>query len=83
MTSKVECYAGSSYPEKPRAFDWDGQHYIVKEILNQYRAPSGIGFLVRCRPGESIFTLFYKIPEEVWQIRPESSVMISEEFHQN
>jgi hypothetical protein len=83
MTPKVECYAGASYPEKPRAFDWEGQHFIVDEILNQYREPGGIGFLVRCTPGQSLFSLLFRIREDDWQIQPKSSVMISDEPRQN
>jgi hypothetical protein len=80
MTTNVECYAGASYPEKPRSFDWQGQQYNVVEILSQYRQPGSMAFCVRCTPGDSTFSLTYKIPEDEWQIQPKSSVMISEQL---
>lgn len=80
MTTNVKCYAGSSYPEKPRSFDWQGQQYIVVEILSQNRLPADMVFIVRCTPGNSTFSLTYKIPEDEWKIQPKSSVMISEQL---
>jgi hypothetical protein len=68
MTPDVECYAGSAYPERPKAFQWEGQRYEVLEILNQRREPDGIGFLVRCKPDERRFDLFYSSVEDQWRI---------------
>ena len=78
MTPEVECYAGSTYPEQPRAFQWEGQHYQVLAVLQRRREPEGVGFLVRCTPGERFFDLFYNIEESTWQIQPKGSIQISE-----
>ena len=77
--SKVECYAGSTFPESPRALEWEGQHYLVEAILERRREPHGVGFLVRCSPecytsDAAIFNLFYFFEEEQWQIRIERSL---------
>ena len=77
MKPKVECYAGSTYPEKPRALEWKGQRYLVEAILERRREPHGVGFLVRCKPelstsSAAIFDLFYLIKEEQWQIQLKS-----------
>lgn len=69
MTSRVKCYAGSAYPEKPRAVEWEDTWYTVLEIIHQYREPAGIGFLVRCSPMEKIFDLFYTTETATWHIK--------------
>jgi hypothetical protein len=70
MSPEVECYAGGSYPERPKAFQWEGQRYEVQEIIQRWREPEGIGFLVRCSPDERIFDLFYTSRKDYWQISP-------------
>ena len=69
MTGQVECYAGSSYPEKPRFVVWEGQRFTVKAILNQHREPDGIGFRVLCQPDQVVFDLFYHMDTDTWEIR--------------
>jgi hypothetical protein len=70
MSPDVECYAGSVYPERPKAFQWEGQRYEVLEILQRRREPDGIGFLVRCEPDKRCFDLFYLLVEDQWRITP-------------
>lgn len=70
MTAKVECYAGSTYPEHPRALTWENQRYQVCDIIQRRREPDGVGFLVRCAPDDMLFNLFYLTKEEHWQIQP-------------
>jgi len=70
MTSKVECYAGSTYPESPRALTWQGQRYTVSEITQRWREPEGVGFSVCCEPYQALFDLFYQIEEAMWTIQP-------------
>lgn len=79
MNETVECYAGSSYPERPRALVWQGQRYEVKEIIQRRRQPEGVGFVVRSASPEMIFDLFYTIAADQWQIKPAGSVMIEEQ----
>jgi len=83
MNPKVECYAGSTYPEKPRALEWEGQRYLVEAILERRREPHGVGFLVRCTPERCtssgvIFDLFYQIEEGQWQIQLKGSSIDNE-----
>lgn len=75
MKDIVECYAGSTYPEQPRAFHWEGQRFLVGEILQRRREPHGIGFLVRCTPDGELFELFYQTEEDQWQIRPKGTAI--------
>jgi hypothetical protein len=70
MKDQVECYAGGSYPEDPRAVIWEGQRYRVQEVLQRRRTPEGLGFLVQCSPEERVFDLFYLTLERRWQIQP-------------
>ncbi len=78
MNPEVECYAGSAYPEAPRAFTWEDQRYTVIEILHRWRTPEGVGFLVKSEPGSSFFDLFYLTEEDRWQIQPEGNMIIKE-----
>lgn len=68
--NKVQAYAGSTYPEKPRALEWEGQHYQVEEILHQGREPEGLRFLVHCSPGDRLFELYYSLIDDDWLIQP-------------
>ncbi|HCU58301.1 MAG TPA: hypothetical protein DF984_08815 [Anaerolineaceae bacterium] len=69
MTGQVECYAGSSYPEKPRFVNWEGDRYAVEAIIDQHREPNGIGFRVLCQPGQAVFDLLYQMDSDTWEIR--------------
>jgi hypothetical protein len=70
MTSTVECYAGSTYPEHPRAFTWQGERFEVSEIIDQHREPNGIYFLVRSEKDEKLFELFYNSTSMEWRVEP-------------
>jgi hypothetical protein len=72
MNSKVTAYSGSTHPETPRSIEWEGQSYRVQAVLERWREPHGLGFLVRCVPDEKMFKLFYLIQEDQWQIQPNS-----------
>jgi hypothetical protein len=66
----VECYAGYRYPERPRAFLWEGERLEVVEIERQWRTPSGPAFRVRVEDGRR-FTLAYDEAADAWNVRPE------------
>jgi len=74
MTHDVECYAGSTYPEQPRALTWEGQHFQVHSILKRWREPDSVGFLVRCSPENRVFKLTYNSLEVSWQINPDEII---------
>lgn len=78
MNPIVECYAGSTYPESPRALTWQEQRYRVEEIIQRRREPAGVGFMVRCSPGDCLFDLFYLIEEDQWQIQPKGCMITDE-----
>lgn len=44
--TRVRCYAGASYPERPVAFEWEGGWLGVAEVLWQARTPEGLVFRV-------------------------------------
>ncbi len=73
MSHPVECYAGSTYPERPRALLWQGTRYLVSEVIARRREPEGVGFLVRCTPDDAVFDLFYLIKSDQWLITPKRS----------
>jgi len=77
----VQCYSGSTYPERPRSFTWHGTHYEVCDIIDRRRQPAGVGFLVRCSPGNSVFDLFYNETTDQWQIQPQGSIEHKERPH--
>lgn len=72
--NRVECYAGSTYPEKPRALIWEAQRYLVQGIISRSREPEGYRFMVRCSPGNAVFDLFYDLIEKEWQIQPKGFI---------
>ena len=72
----VECYAGSTYPERPRAFTWRGRHYTITHVQRQWRERASAGeesaalvFVVEVESGH-VFTLRYAPATENWQINP-------------
>lgn len=81
LTTRVSCYAGSTSPEHPRAFHWQGRAYAVQEILHRWRTPQGLGFYVHCVPGDSFFNLFYDTQEDTWYIQPGDYDMMVENHH--
>jgi len=44
VLTRVRCYAGASYPERPTAFEWQGAWIEVIEVLWQARTPDGLVF---------------------------------------
>jgi len=71
METFVECYAGTHYPERPRAFLWEGERVAVEEVERSWRAPSGPAFRVRTADGRR-FTLAYDEADDEWIVRPYS-----------
>jgi hypothetical protein len=72
----VECYAGSTYPEQPRAFTWQGRHHTITHVRRQWRERASAGerseelvFVVEVEGGR-VFTLRYAPATESWEISP-------------
>jgi hypothetical protein len=68
MSTIVECYAGYRYPERPRAFLWEGERMAVEEIEQQWRTPAGPAFRVRTADGHR-FTLTYDEAAGDWDVQ--------------
>ena len=64
----VECYAGARYPERPRAFLWEGERVAVEEVEQQWRTPAGPAFRVRTTDGRR-FTLAYDEAADDWDVQ--------------
>jgi len=69
MDDLIECYSGSGYGERPRAFTWQGHRLEVAEVLERRRAPEGKVFRVRSSEGQ-LFELFYQEDSDEWRIQP-------------
>ena len=70
MNAIVRAYAGSTSPETPRALIWKGNTYHVQSILKRWREADQLGFLVACKPGDSIFKLYFSPKQDQWQVEP-------------
>lgn len=68
MESRVECYAGASYPERPRAFVVGGERREVVETEFRERIPGGLAFRVRASDGRR-FSLIYDEISGSWDVR--------------
>ncbi len=68
MTATVECYAGTRYPERPRAFVHDGERLAVTAIERQERTPDGLRFRVRGSDGGR-YLLAYDERRDAWDVQ--------------
>jgi hypothetical protein len=50
--ARVRCYAGTSYPERPVAFVWNGRWLDVTRLIAQARTPEGMVFDVLAADGQ-------------------------------
>jgi hypothetical protein len=72
MGTRVECYAGVRYPERPRAFVHQGERLTVAGVEEEERTPRGVRFRVRTADGRR-FWLFYDEIDDVWDVEAETS----------
>ena len=68
MHAAVECYAGHRYPERPRAFLWEGGRVAVEEVERSWRTPVGLVFCVRAADGRR-FKLTYDQATDSWDVQ--------------
>ena len=73
MITAVECYAGYRYPERPRAFLWEGEWVVAAEVERGWRVPAGPVFQVRTGDGRR-FTLAYDEMSDTWDVEAASCV---------
>jgi hypothetical protein len=70
VETRVECYAGARYPERPRAFLYEGDWLEVAQVEGQERTPRELRFRVRLSDGRR-FLLLYDEIRDAWQVRPQ------------
>jgi hypothetical protein len=66
--NRVRCYAGASYPERPVAFEWEGDWLDVCEVLWQARTPEGLVFDVCAEDGKQ-YRLVWKEVKDEWTVQ--------------
>ena len=66
--SKVRCYAGTSYPERPLAFEWGGGWLEVVEVLRQARTLAGLVFDVLAEDGKRYRLVWDEVKDE-WTVQ--------------
>jgi len=70
--ANVRCYAGTSYPERPVAFEWEGRWLEVTELLRRARTPEGLRFDVLAEDGRR-YRLDWDTNEASWSIIVETA----------
>jgi hypothetical protein len=63
----VECYSGHEYPERPLAFECEGQRKQIESIIESHRTPRGRFFRVRTKDNQ-LFDLSYDEALDAWSI---------------
>jgi hypothetical protein len=71
--ANVRCYAGASYPERPVAFEWEGQWLEVAELIRQARVPEGLLFEVLAEDGRK-YRLDWDPRNDEWVIMSMSGI---------
>ncbi|MGD2103747.1 MAG: hypothetical protein PVJ55_01345 [Anaerolineae bacterium] len=66
--AEVQCYAGGSYPERPRSFLYRGEWLDVADVELREKLPGELRFRVRTADGRS-FQLAYDERHDVWDVR--------------
>jgi len=64
---RVRCYAGTSYPERPIAFEWEGVWREVAELLRQTRTPEGLAFDVLTKDRQRFRLEWHQVQDD-WRI---------------
>lgn len=69
METAVQAYAGTLYPERPRAFVYRGERLEVIDVERRERTPEGVRFRVRTADGTR-FWLVYDEGRDAWDVVP-------------
>lgn len=67
--ASVQAYAGGRLHERPRRFAWQGAWLAVEVILQQWRTPEELAFLVAVGDGRR-FLLSYAWAADRWRVEP-------------
>lgn len=67
--SRVQCYAGASYPERPTAFEQEGRWLEVIEVRRRVRTPQGLFFDVLASD-QRLYRLTWREIADEWDVRP-------------
>lgn len=68
IQTRVECYAGYAYPQRPVAFWWQGQRLVVTAVRSEARLPDGKRFLVETA-SEQVFEINYNQIQDMWTVQ--------------
>lgn len=63
--TKVDCYSGYTYAERPRCFLWGGKILKIAKIEKEWLTPDGRFFRVLTED-EELFELCYNEAEDNW-----------------
>lgn len=66
-SAEVECFSSSTYAKHPLAFNWQGNRWIVEQIVSESRSPDGKLFLVKTQQ-DRVFELFYNEYHDSWKV---------------
>ncbi len=65
--TRVRCYAGTRYPERPTALEWEGCWLDVLEVLGQSRSPHGLAFEVVAEDHQR-YRLVWHEADDLWTV---------------
>jgi hypothetical protein len=65
--ARVRCYAGTSYPERPTAFEWQGIWLEVVEVLRSAHTLEGMVFDVVTGDGQK-YHLEWREAGDFWLV---------------
>ena len=67
MMPRVRCYAGTSYPERPLAFEWEGVWRDVVAVVRSARSPEGMVFDVLSQDGRRYRLMWFEASDN-WSV---------------
>jgi len=65
--TKVNCYSGYTYAERPKSFLWQGIEYEVEKIASNWQEPGKKYFKIITRDNK-LFTLCYNEIDKEWSL---------------
>jgi len=68
MNTKVHCYSGHTYAERPDWFRWEGTDHKVQEVVREWQEPGERHFRVRTKDNR-LFELCYDIEAARWTLK--------------